>query len=293
MAPLLTALFIYLTQKSSQTTTYFMKQLILIGFFALLFLGCSKDKDTPAPAALIDSYANRYMVHRSYGLLYTYRLVHTLEYQNGKVQKRLGVNECMLNGSCQDLATVIDEVRYGSNTISIANKSSRDDGGVLLQEWFFSLKNPDQPAYLIHKAENRTMYDSLAYSYHSNGKLSRIIEYAVYRDKVEVSVNKDRIKDFFFDASGNLKKVETRHLLDDELVIRMVTETFGDYDAAQNPIQGLFMFDDTFYRSLSKNNFRAYSKEERYMPNGDLYNSEGKNWVLEYSANNVPLFNKP
>lgn len=140
VAPLLTALFIYLTQKSTHTTACLMKQLILIGFFALLFLGCSKDKDTPAPAVLIDSYANRYMVHRSYGLLYTYRLVHTLEYQNGKVQKRLGVNECMLNGSCQDLATVIDEVRYGNNTISIANKSSRDDGGVPTSRMVFWLK---------------------------------------------------------------------------------------------------------------------------------------------------------
>ena len=269
-----------------------MKQLILVSSFALLFLSCSKEKDTPAPAVLIDSYANRFMVHRDRGLLYTYRLVHTLEYQNGKVQKRTGVNECILNGSCQGLPAVIDEVRYGNNTISIANKSSRDDWGVLREEWLFGLKNPDQPAYLIHKAENRTMYDSLAYIYHSNGKLSRIIEYSVYKDEVEVAVNKERTKDFFFNASGNLEKVETRRLLDDEFVIRMVTETFGDYDTAQNPIRGLFMFDDTFYRSLSENNFRTYRRQEKDMPNGTLYDIQAIDWVLEYSAANLPLFDK-
>ena len=75
-------------------------------------------------------------------------------------------------------------------------------------------------------------------------------------------------------------------------MIKMITETFGNYDTAQNPLQGLFMFDDTFYRSLSENNFRTYRRQEQDMPNGTLYDTQTKEWELEYSPANLPLFDK-
>lgn len=136
------------------------------------------------------------------------------------------------------------------------------------------------------------MHDSLVYVYSGSSKIKQIINYSVYEYQSEKHAYKRSVKDFFFNASGNLEKVETRQLLDDGFVIKMITETFGNYDMAQNPFQGLFMFDDTFYRSLSENNFRKYTRQEQDMPNGTLYDTQTKEWVLEYSPANLPLFDK-
>ncbi|WP_299985367.1 hypothetical protein [uncultured Pontibacter sp.] len=271
-----------------------MKQLILCCLCAMILFSCSDGKDTPAPAVLINSYATKYMVHPKRGAFYTHLGTYTLEYKNGKVNKRTGVPECIVNGSCQEQPAVIDEVSYGDNIIRIANKSSMEDWGVLQEEWLYGLKNHDQPAYLIYKAENRRMYDSLSYIYHTDGKLNKIEGFSIYRDEVELVVNRDIAKDFFFDASGNLERVETRRILDDDgFVLYVIVEKFDNYDNAVNPFKGMFMFEDTYYRSLSQNNFRRYRREEIEVRSGAMISSHGKDWVLEYDAAGRPVFDKP
>jgi len=198
----------------------------------------------------------------------------------------------MQENNCEPQYTIVDDVTYGNNAIRISNRSGSSERDIRQQEWFFKLKNANQVEYLLRRLEDSKMYDSLLYAYNGNGKIKQIISYSVYQDQSEKFAYKRKAIDFFFDASGNLEKVETRHLLDDGFVIRMITETFGNYDTALNPFRGLFMFNDTFYRSLSENNFRTYRRQERDMPNGTLYDTQGKDWVLEYSGTNVPLFDK-
>ena len=269
-----------------------MKQLILLSLLAIIFLGCSKEKDAPKPAVLINSYATRFMVDQHAGAFYTSFKVTSLEHKDGKVTKRVHGMECMQENNCELQYTIVDDVTYGNNTIRISNRSGSSEQDIRQQEWFFKLKNANQVEYLLQKLEDSKLYDSLLYAYSGNGKIKQITSYTVYQDKSEKFADKRKIKDFFFNASGNLEKVETRHLLDDGFVIKMITETFGNYDTAQNPFQGLFMFSDTFYRSLSENNFRSYTRQEKDMPNGTLYDTQWNNWVLEYSVANMPLFDK-
>ena len=45
---------------------------------------------------------------------------------------------------------------------------------------------------------------------------------------------------------------------------RKRVETFSNYDNSNNPLKSLFIFEETFKRSLSKNNYRTYKKDEYY-----------------------------
>lgn len=241
---------------------------------------------------LIDTYANRYMVDQHLGAYYTSFRFTNLAHKNGKVTSRVHGMECMQENTCEPQFTIVDDVTYGNNTIRISNRAGSSERDIRQQEWFLKLKSANQIEYLLRRLEDSKMHDSLVYVYSGSSKIKQIVNYSVYEYQSEKYAYKRSVKDFFFNASGNLEKVETRQLLDDGFVIKMITETFGNYDMAQNPFQGLFMFDDTFYRSLSENNFRKYRRQEQDMPNGTLYDTQTKEWVLEYSPANLPLFDK-
>lgn len=113
-----------------------MKQLILLSFFALLVLGCSKEKDMPAPNVLIDSYANRFMVHQHFGAYYTSFRVTNLAHKNGKVTSRVHGMECMQENTCEPQNTIVDDVTYGNNTIRISNRAGSSERDIRQQEWF-------------------------------------------------------------------------------------------------------------------------------------------------------------
>ncbi|GAB3829428.1 hypothetical protein GCM10028895_44270 [Pontibacter rugosus] len=237
------------------------------------------------------------MVDMNEGANFTNFQAYKLEYKDGKVTKRTGGQECVFDNSCQgksllDQFNIVDDVTYGKNTISIINRSGDSQWDIRHWEWLIKLKNPSQIEYLLRKIENHKLYDSLRYVYDADNRLKQIIKYRVYEDEYEKFAIKDGLKDFFFNTAGNLEKVETRRLLHDGFVIKMVLERFDDYDTAVNPFRSLFMFDDTFYRSLSNNNFRKYRRQEVELPNGILYDTQGRDWDLECGDANWPFFDK-
>lgn len=266
-----------------------MKQLILICPLILLLLSCDKVKEDTPPR--IGNYAAQYMVHMNHGLHYTTFKGYSLEYDNSQVARRTGSAACILSNSCQNEPAIIDDLAYGDNSIRITDRSN-NEMSIMEGEWVFGMKNPDQPAYLLIKEKNQKTYDSLAYTYSSSGKISQIVTYSVYRDASEVTASKKFIKKFFFNSQDNLEKVETRQLLVEGFVLTLTIEEFDDYDASINPFKGLFMFGDTYYRSLSKNNFREYRKEEIDMQYKISVAKQSANWALTYDQANRPLFDK-
>ncbi|GAB3829436.1 hypothetical protein GCM10028895_44290 [Pontibacter rugosus] len=268
----------------------------------------SCDKEHEAPIFSIEAFASKYMVRSYYRSAYQesayqhWNIIdpleaYTLEYVRGKVTKQTGGYNCLLNNVCfndtiksNDRQVIYDVNRTG-NAVDVTIRSIGEWKWVV-QEWHFKMKAENQPDYLIYKQENRQSYDSLKYTYSSDGKLAQIVCFSVFRNQHGTSVNKDAVKNFFFNAEGNLEKVETRLLLNDEKFLTMIIETFEDYDTAINPFQHLFMFDNTFYRSLSKNNFRKFRSQKLDVRSGADTGSYGWNWTLEYNEQGVPLFNK-
>jgi hypothetical protein len=97
-------------------------------------------------------------------------------------------------------------------------------------------------------------------------------------------------KRFIFDSTGNLQNTETLsfdHYGQDTIYTE--TESFGNYDQAKNQLKSLAIFEEVFLRTLSKNNFRSYS---RYRKNsyGFVYQSVEQKWNFRYDQNGNAIF---
>ena len=68
-------------------------------------------------------------------------------------------------------------------------------------------------------------------------------------------------------------------------------ETFEEYDHAENPLKKLIIFKETFYRSLSENNFSSYKKKVFNAYNNSLMEQEERNWDFIYDENGNIQYN--
>jgi len=84
-------------------------------------------------------------------------------------------------------------------------------------------------------------------------------------------------KTYTFDAAGNLTKISGVKEYWDGEIGATTEETFGGYDDRPNPLKGLCLWQDYFYRSLSNNNFTSYT-----YTSGST--EETKNWTLVYDS---------
>lgn len=83
---------------------------------------------------------------------------------------------------------------------------------------------------------------------------------------------------YTFNEAGNLTKISGVRKYRDGEVITTTEETFGGYDNKPNPLKGLCLWQDYFYRSLSNNNFTSYT----YISGST---EETRNWTLSYDNN--------
>lgn len=92
-------------------------------------------------------------------------------------------------------------------------------------------------------------------------------------------------KTYTFDAAGNLTKISGVKEYRDAEVATTTEEIFGGYDNKPNPLKGLCLWQDYFYRSLSNNNFTSYT----YISGST---EETKNWTLFYDGNGKVDYSK-
>ena len=63
-------------------------------------------------------------------------------------------------------------------------------------------------------------------------------------------------------------------------------EIFKDYDNYKNPLKSLIIFDETFKRALSNNNFKTYEKFF-INENNDVLDYYKENWSFTYENNKI------
>lgn len=85
-------------------------------------------------------------------------------------------------------------------------------------------------------------------------------------------------KTYTFNATGNLTKILGVKKYRDGEIVGTTEETFDGYDNKSNPLKGLCLWQDYFYRSLSNNNFTSYT-----YTSGSAW--EKRNWTLFYNSN--------
>lgn len=86
----------------------------------------------------------------------------------------------------------------------------------------------------------------------------------------------------------NLRKIEEEEVRPSGSTTTTL-ELFDDYDNAPNPTRGLIFFDELFYRSLSTNNFRKYSLEQRNGA-GEVIGRLDLSWTFAYDEKGMPVY---
>lgn len=128
-----------------------------------------------------------------------------------------------------------------------------------------------------------------------NGRLKRIIKapdttYFYYNAKNQpaktetFSRGAHITRNFVFDNSGNLQNVKSTSVSRyDDQVVYQEEETFTGYDNKPNPLKGLWLWDDLYYRTLSANNFSAYTYNQSTLQNGQVV-------ATAHQQSSIPLF---
>ena len=88
---------------------------------------------------------------------------------------------------------------------------------------------------------------------------------------------------FYYNTNGNLAKTEYYEQHDGINTGEKTIRTFEDYDTSYNPTKKIFLLEEYFYRSLSKNNFRKYT-ENKYHLDSILYGFTEQKWSYTYDS---------
>ena len=180
-----------------------------------------------------------------------------------------------------------DNIVYSGNQIFI-------DEGIVPQ-----LTDPLTKAKIVLDAENRmsqrinvryqidqqNSLDTIRYVYFPSGLLARSIQ------GLETSTH--FVSDYFYNNQKNLDSIITKRYAIlanwSPTLTHTSKEIFSGYDTASNPLKPLFMFKETFLRTLSENNFMHYEKTV-FNTDKDIVAHEERDWNIPHNANGEILF---
>ena len=196
------------------------------------------------------------------------------EYSGDKVIKRIGgfIAIPVSSGfSWRYTEDIYDSVRYlNRNTIRIFTADNFEELNVGLNEREITLEG----GRMVRKITSRDLdtgknADTIFYYYDSQNRIKTTEQHFEWFVIT---------KTYTFDAAGNLTKISGVKEYWDGEIGATTEETFGGYDDKPNPLKGLCLWQDYFYRSLSNNNFTSYT----YISGST---EEAMNWNLVYDIN--------
>jgi hypothetical protein len=172
-----------------------------------------------------------------------------------------------------------DTVIYDAGSVRVVARST--GYGVLFGEvdtTLFAVSNNKLQTRIYYDPVVQS-YDTTFFYYSANQKLTRTVE------------NFDGTayeKIYDYSSSGNLETIlGTISANSDGSLLYTSKETFGNYDSTRNPLKDYWLWDESFLRSLSENNFRSYQYVKVYARPGLLYtgtivDSLNQTWNFQY-----------
>ena len=95
---------------------------------------------------------------------------------------------------------------------------------------------------------------------------------------------------FHYNLNQNLDSVVSNEYYNN-LLIKKTLEIFRAYDNNTNPVKNLYIFEETFNRSLNENNYSEYEKSVYdYRYTEDLIHHEKLDWNFKYDGTNIIRF---
>lgn len=182
---------------------------------------------------------------------------------------------------------------YSGDKVLVENFSSSPDFTVPKNSKYFTLNNNQQ---IKQKDVPSTFYSNYRdekqfFTYNTSGQLTEIkttlpnMPYYPPDDYIETYLEK-----FYYDSKGNLTKSEYIFQKDGVNTNEKTVRIFEDYDNSYNPWKRLYLLDEFFYRSISKNNFRKYT-EIRYDYYGNISSTSIKDWGFNYDSDGNIIIN--
>jgi hypothetical protein len=203
----------------------------------------------------------------------------TVDFINGVVVKRRGglrkLDPAAGGGYFYD-TVCYDDVFYSGNRITIEEGKLTTFPALITRTNFLV----DAQGRITHKIDVsddgfQTPADTLTYQYNGNQLVGSTRKRNSFHREESV---------YYYNAQKNLDSIVSREIYQDQLQ-RTTIEKFSNYDHAPNPLKKLFIFKETFLRSLSTNNFMNYEKSVINNAAGnevDVF--EERSWDIPHNA---------
>lgn len=137
---------------------------------------------------------------------------------------------------------------------------------------------------IIYNKESQ-INDSIFYTYNNLNQIEETLKLRGRPDKFFQSKIYERAK-YYYNPQQNLDSIvtvsfEKLPLITESEIYRTV-EKFSNYDNATNPLKKLIIFDETYLRAISKNNYAKY--ENLHYKNNELIQKNVKDFNYKYDA---------
>lgn len=267
-----------------------MKGKICFFIMTLLFIvGCRKDNES-TDKQMIDSYYYGYMdypLYGTYGNPLTVRpnqgtdnLV-KFEYNGGKIVKRIGGLLYISPATGYNLMFTTDyylNLTYHNNQITIATYIDGNTMATNDKVIFMNAQN-QMVRKVVNPYNNEVRIDTISYTYNSNGFL---IQSTNERHYIHEKFIVTETSIYYYNRDNNLDSIVSRVFDEEgEFIWDKEVAIFSNYDNSTNPLKDLIIFDDIFYRSLSRNNYSSYALFQ-YDALGKWFKKESRTWTFIY-----------
>ena len=183
---------------------------------------------------------------------------------------------------------IIEDIVYNKNEIKITRNIPNVN---LFFERKMILDNKNRIIKKIIYSEQPELNDSIFYSYNN---LNQIEETLKLRGRPEHALSKLYQKaKYYYNQQQNLDSIVTANFeklpLVAESEIYRTVEKFSDFDNVSNPLKKLIIFDETYFRAISKNNYAKY--EQLSYKNNELSASNVRNFQFKYDSSGKIQYN--
>ncbi|WP_333661436.1 hypothetical protein [Chishuiella changwenlii] len=125
---------------------------------------------------------------------------------------------------------------------------------------------------------------------YSDNKLTEILTLFIKSPFNDNSLIVSFVEKFYYDSNDNLSRTEYYNNEPNNNSTNKIVRIFKDYDNSTNPTKSLYLLEEYFYRSISKNNYRKYEKTEYY---GEYnFRTSEKTWFFEYDSKGNIILDK-
>ena len=190
------------------------------------------------------------------------------------------------------------QITYLDNKVIVENfvdKTKDEFSATLRAPQFFYLNSKSQIEYVeIPNKDNEDgsypYFDKKEIYTYTNNKISeRKITYPYMPSDHPEDYILTYVEKYFYDSNENLIRTEFYEQHNGINEGYSAIQTFENYDNSYNPFSKFIYLDEYFYRSLSKNNFRKYTKTE--YKDGEISGKTELIWDPTYDAKgNIILY---